>query len=223
VVLTGISAAVLALTTVGSADGDPCAVPAAADHAAVGEGPSVTFVGDSWTVGQGATAHRGYAVLTGEQLGWSYRTIGVGGSGYTRPGAAGCTFGQRIDRAADTAADLIVVQGSLNERRGSPEALAPAALATLTRLRETADPQTQILVVGSTYAPGTPDATIDWINEEIAAAAEQVGLPFVDPAAEGWIDARDPALWTDPSHPNDAGYQVVADHLQDVLRGMVDH
>ena len=223
-VVSGIAGAVLAAAAVGfaDADADPCAVPAAADHAAVGQGPSVTFIGDSWTVGVGATAHRGYAVLTGEQLGWTYQTLGVGGSGYTRPGAARCTFGQRVDRAAGTHADLIVVQGSLNERRGSPEALAPAALATLTRLRDAAAPQTQILVVGSTYAPGTPNATIDWINDGIAAAAEQLGLPFVDPAAEGWIDARDPKLWADLSHPNDAGYQVVADHMKDHLRGVLE-
>src|SRR3954470_14591190 len=46
--------------------------------------PSVTFVGDSWTEGVGATGMRGYAVLTCEQLGWECHVLGVGGSGYTR-------------------------------------------------------------------------------------------------------------------------------------------
>jgi lysophospholipase L1-like esterase len=180
--------------------------------------PSVTFIGDSWAVGVGATGERGYAVLTGEQLGWTYDVLGVSGSGYTQGGAAGITFGQRVDAAVATDADVIVVQGSLNERNSTPPALASAARTTLERLRREADPHTKILVVGSTYAPGTPDGTIDWINDAIGGAAAQVGLQFVDPTAEHWIDATDPTLWSDVNHPDDAGYQVVADHLARELR-----
>jgi lysophospholipase L1-like esterase len=186
-------------------------------HGADGR-PSVTFIGDSWAVGVGATGKRGYAVLTGEQLGWTYDVLGVSGSGYTQGGAAGITFGERVDAAVATDADVIVVQGSLNERRSTPSALASAAFTTLKRLRDEADPHTKILVVGSTYAPGTPDGTIDWINDAIGGAASRVGLPFVDPAAEHWIDATDPALWFDPNHPDDAGYQLVADSLARELR-----
>jgi lysophospholipase L1-like esterase len=180
--------------------------------------PSVTFIGDSWAVGVGATGQRGYAVLTGEQLGWTYDVLGVSGSGYTQGGAAGITFGQRIDAAVATDADVIVVQGSLNERNSTPSALAAAARTTLERLRREADPHTKVLVVGSTYAPGTPDGTIDWINDAIAGAATQVGLSFIDPTAEHWIDATDPTLWFDVNHPDDAGYRLVADHLARELR-----
>jgi lysophospholipase L1-like esterase len=185
---------------------------------AVEERPSVTFIGDSWAVGVGATAQRGYAVLTGEQLGWTYQALGVSGSGYTQGGGAGITFDQRVDRAVATGADIIVVQGSLNERNSTAEALAPAALATLRRLRAAAHPRTEILVVGSSYAPGTPNATIDAINSAVGDAAARVGLPFVNPAAENWIDATDPALWADPNHPNDAGHRLVADRLEPRVR-----
>jgi lysophospholipase L1-like esterase len=178
----------------------------------------VTFIGDSWAVGVGATGQRGYAVLTAEQLGWTYDVLGVSGSGYTQGGSAGVTFGQRVDAAVATDPDVIVVQGSLNERNSTPAALSSAALTTLERLRREADPHTKILVVGSTYAPGTPDPTIDWINDAVGGAAAQVGLPFVDPTAEYWIDATDPALWSDVNHPDDAGYQRVADRLARELR-----
>jgi lysophospholipase L1-like esterase len=189
---------------------------------AVEERPVVTFVGDSWTVGEGATGLRGYAVLTGEQLDWQYHVLGVGGSGYTRPGA-GSTFGQRVDRAVDTDADVIVVQGSLNERRGAPGALAPAALATLRHLRAEADPDTEVLVVGASYSPGTPDATIDWINGDIRDAAVQVGFRFVNPAVENWTDPDDPTIWNDPNHPNDAGHQLIADRMSSLLQATVQH
>jgi lysophospholipase L1-like esterase len=72
--------------------------------------------------------------------------------------------------------------------------------------------------VGSSYAPGTPNATIDAINSAVGDAAARVGLPFVNPAAENWIDATDPALWADPNHPNDAGHRLVADRLEPRVR-----
>jgi len=59
---------------------------------------------------------------------------------------------------------------------------------------------------------------MDWINAAIAGAAAQAGLPLVDPAAEGWIDATDPSLSDDPDHPDDVEHQIVADHLERELR-----
>jgi lysophospholipase L1-like esterase len=198
----------------------PVAAPAAPVHRAVVAGaPSVTFVGDSWTEGVGATGMRGYAVLTCEQLGWECHVLGVGGSGYTRrgPNADGSTFGERIDRAVETHPDVIVVQGSLNERHSSVHELAEAARNTFTRLRAEADPRTRILVVGASHNPGTPDRRIDGINRTIAAAAERTGVPFVDPAAQDWTDPHDPRIWADSIHPDDAGHQRIADHLARLL------
>jgi lysophospholipase L1-like esterase len=198
-----------------SATGSPAAATTAAAKV-----HSVTFLGDSWTDGWGATALRGYAVLTGEQLGWQYWALGVGGSGYDVPGR-GATFDQRVDRAVETHPDVIVVQGSLNEFNSTPEALTVAADQTLAHLKAAASSHTRILVLGSSYAPAVPDATIDWINADLQAAAAKAGLPFVNPAAENWTDAKNPAIWADPYHPNDAGYQLVADHLEPLLRSLV--
>ena len=227
VVVSGLCGAIVAGTVVGLTTGgeqsahaaavpeSAAAVDAGANLAKAGvedEIPSVTFVGDSWTAGEGATDGRGYAVRTGEVLGWDYDVLGVGGSGYTRRGG-GATFGQRVDRAVATDADVVVVQGSLNERNARPDVLAAAALATLSRLSSEVDPGTLVLVVGASYSPGTPDPTIDWINAAIGAAAERLGLLFVDPAAENWTDPDEATIWADPDHPNDAGHQLIADRL----------
>jgi lysophospholipase L1-like esterase len=225
VVASGVTGALVASVVLLVGGGQSPVQAAAAEQPASTTGaeerPTVTFLGDSWTVGEGATARRGYAVLTGEQLDWQYQVLGVGGSGYTRSGA-GSTFGQRVDRAIDTEADVIVVQGSLNERRGVPGALAPAARATLRHLRAAADPQTEILVVGASYVPGTPAATIEWINDDIADAAAQAGVRFVDPAAGNWTDPTDPAIWYDANHPNDAGHQLIADRMTSLLQETLD-
>lgn len=222
---SGIAGALVAGTLVTLGAGEPTAVraAAAAAPAASEEPPSVTFVGDSWTEGIGATALRGYAVLAGEQLGWEYDVLGVSGSGYSLRGrqGQGSTFGERVDRAVSLDADVIVVQGSLNERHSTPEALAPAAVETLARLRAEAAADTRIVVLGAPYNPGTPVETIDWINAAVETAAVRAGLQFVDVAEENWSDPADPTIWADSIHPNDAGHQVIADRLQFLLRDLI--
>jgi lysophospholipase L1-like esterase len=196
-------------------------VRAAAPRPAAADRPSVTFIGDSWTAGAGADGRRSYAVRAAEQLGWESTVLGVSGSGYDLPGRAGSTFAQRVDPAVATHADVIVVQGSLNERRSTPGSLRAAADDTLERLRAEADPDTRIVVLGASYVPGTPREVIDWINDEVRRAAGLAGVRFVDVAAEVWTDPREPWIWYDPIHPNDVGHQMIADRLVPILRAQV--
>ena len=220
VIASAVIGALVATTALLVGAGQPPVQAAAAEQPAappVAEEPrSVTFIGDSWTEGVGAAGLRGYAVLTAEQLGWDYTVLGVGGSGYLVSGR-GSTFGERIDRAVRTGSDVIVVQGSLNERVSAVADLAPAALETLSRLRAEADPETEILVLGASYTPGTDVAVIDGINRAVSSAAATVGLRFVDVAAQGWTDPAEGVLWADPNHPNDLGHQVIADRLEVIL------
>jgi lysophospholipase L1-like esterase len=226
VFVSGLCGALLAgLVAVLSAGGSSPIQAAAAERPAADVGdavdvPVVTFIGDSWTEGVGATALRGYAVLTAEQLGWEYYGLGVGGSGYVQSGR-GSTFDQRVERAVATEPDVIVVQGSLNERRTPLSELEPAALIALAHLRSAIDPGTVVLVVGSSYTPGTDRAVIDGINDTVAAAAERAGFEFVDPAAENWTDPADAAIWADPNHPDDRGHQQIADRLAPLLESML--
>jgi lysophospholipase L1-like esterase len=217
---SGAIAAVLVSVAVLVGGGRP---PVSAAHAqqpgvatASGEQRSVAFIGDSWTAGAGATAHRGYAVLTAEQLGWRSTLLGVGGSGYLVRGH-GSVYSDRIERAVASDPDVIVVQGSLNERASKVAGLASAALDTLTRLQAAADPGTTIIVLGASYNPGTDPAVIDRINGAVSAAARTEGLRFVDVAAEDWTDPADPSVWADSIHPNDLGHQLIADHLETIL------
>jgi lysophospholipase L1-like esterase len=227
VIVSGLCGALLAgLVAVLSVGGSSPVRAAAAERpvAEVGDAvsvPVVTFIGDSWTEGVGATALRGYAVLAAEQLDWSSSVLGVGGSGYVQPGR-GSTFDQRVERAVATHPDVIVVQGSLNERRTPLDELEPATLRTLAHLRSAVDEDTAVLVVGSSYTPGTDRAVIDGINDTVAAAAERAGFEFVDPADENWTDPADADVWADPNHPNDAGHQQIADRLVPLLESLLD-
>jgi hypothetical protein len=44
----------------------------------------------------------------------------------------------------------------------------------------------------------------------------------VDPAVENWTDPTDATIWADPDHPNDAGHRVIAGHVVELLRGLVE-
>jgi lysophospholipase L1-like esterase len=210
VVLAAAAAVLVATGVPGGAAPTPTLPPAT--HLVAGQ-PLVAFLGDSWTAGVGATDRRGYVVRTAERLGWGYANFGVGGSGYSVPGPHHSLFAERIPQLVALQPDVVVVQGSLNERHSTPGRLGPAAQTTLA----------PVLVVGACYNPGTADSIIDWINREVSRAATEAGLPFVNPAAAGWLDPHDPGLWSDTIHPDDRGHQLFADALapllQDVARG----
>jgi len=183
--------------------------------------PVIAFLGDSWTEGVGATGFQGYAPRTAARLGWHYLNFGIGGSGYTQPGAHHNLFAQRIAAIVASHPDVVVVEGSLNDKSSTPTAEAAAAYTTLSLLHAELGRGTPIIVLGASYNPGTPNTTIDWINAAIAGAAKRVGLPFINPAPLNWTDPRNSAVWYNSLHPNDRGHQLIASHLAPLIRTLV--
>lgn len=115
------------------------AVATSPEPLALPEHPTVLVFGDSWTYGSAASdPSLGYAYVVGELAGWKTIVDGVGGSGYLKPGIDGADFGTRIaalDPALDP--DLVIVQGSINDRREGADgyrAAVDAAWDTLARV-----------------------------------------------------------------------------------------
>jgi lysophospholipase L1-like esterase len=188
---------------------------------ATADAPFVSFIGDSWTDGAGATEKVGYAYLTGRLLGWTHRVLGVGGSGYVRGGAGNVPFDERILPAVSDNPDVVVIQGSINERSTPSPELAAAVTDTLTRLVRAAGPDTAVVVLGASHVPGVPVEYVDKVNDVVRAEAARQGLLFVDVAAEVWSDPADPSIWADPYHVNDAGAQQIAERLAPVLQAVL--
>ena len=72
----------------------------------------------------------GYAYVLGESEGWDTIVDGVRGSGYLKPGIDGGSYGERIaqlDPALDP--DLVIVEGSINDRRLYPTGYRDAVTA----------------------------------------------------------------------------------------------
>lgn len=188
---------------------------------ATADAPFVSFIGDSWTDGTGATDKVGYAYRTGRLLGWTHRVLGVGGSGYVRGGSGNVPFDERILPAVSGNPDVVVVQGSINERSTPSPELGAAVSDMLTRLVRAAGPDTAVVVLGAAQVPGVPVEYVDKVNGVVRAETARLGLPFVDVAAEVWSDPADPTIWADPYHVNDAGAQQIAERLAPVLQGVL--
>jgi acyl-CoA thioesterase-1 len=187
------------------------------------DAPFVSFIGDSWTYGKGATGLVGYAPLTGRLLGWKHRVLGVGGSGYVEGGRGDIPFEERIEAAVAGNPDVVVIQGSINDRTTvTPLAeLRPAVADTLEELVAAAGADTAVVVLGASHVPGVPAEEVDPINDTLRAEAGRLGLTFVDVVAENWSDPDDPAIWADSAHVDDAGAEQVAERLAPVLRAVL--
>lgn len=188
------------------------------------ENPTVLVFGDSWTYGSAATPPTGgYAYLLAGLLGGETIVDGVRASGYLKPGLDGPDFGTRIgalDPALDP--DLVIIQGSINDRHVDLAALPAAVNAAWDALTATY-PDAAIVVLGP--APhqlpvGAKTATIDHDLARLAAAR---GWWYISPVQEQWITAANYLQLIDVDagrrHPSDAGHRYLAEKVAAALEG----
>ncbi|MFX3691204.1 hypothetical protein ACJBQV_10375, partial [Streptococcus suis] len=72
----------------------------------------------------------GFAYRLADELGWQTIVDGVRGSGYLKPGIDGPSYGERIaalDPGIDP--DLVIIEGSINDRRLYPSGYRDAVTA----------------------------------------------------------------------------------------------
>lgn len=192
---------------------EPLSIPADAD---------VLVFGDSWTYGSAATLPtEGYAYRLGWLTGWNVTVDGVRGSGYMKPGFDGADFGTRAEALdPDADYDLIIIQGSINDRmqgeRGYREAVEAA-------WDEFADlfPQAQIVVLGPTPHEFPVDEGTARIDRNLQALAADRDWWYISTLQEQWIT---PANYLDvidvvagKKHPSDEGHAYLAERLLQAL------
>ena len=189
--------------------------------------PRLLVIGDELAAGEGASSPaKGFARLLADQLDAPYAVDGRPDTGYVaRGGEPGVddSFPARVKRIAERGGpdpDLVVVEGGHEDYAASPGELREAVEQVARRV-EKAWPQAQLVLMGSTRA--FPESRVlEPVHREIRAGAEAAGVPFVDPVAEGWIDAdnTDEVISGDLFHPNDAGHALLAERLLESVRAL---
>jgi lysophospholipase L1-like esterase len=231
--LTALAAAplLLALTGCGSADhGTPEAKPVvgsarASDRASStprAAHPRALFFGDSYIIGGGYTGPQdSMGAIASRHLGWSYRVRGGGGTGFVSGNAEyGIPpfLGQIRQGALDVGpVDWLVVEGGGNDKDADPGVVTRRAVRTL-RAAATRHPEARLVLVG------TMDPTIDSFTDTdgviaaLAAAAQQLGIPFVD--AQHWLEGHPQLIGPDYDHPTPAGHRLCGRKLARALASL---
>ncbi|MFT4229656.1 MAG: SGNH/GDSL hydrolase family protein [Microbacterium sp.] len=183
----------------------------------------VLILGDSWTYGQAAAVPtEGYAYVLGRTLGWDVTVDGVRGSGYLRPGLDGGSFGERI-AALDPALrpDLVIVQGSINDRGRYPQGYRAAVTGAWDRLSEIF-PEAHVVIVGPAPHVLPVEEKTALIDADLAELARARGWTYISPIAQEWITAANYHAVIDTgegkNHPSTAGHAYLAARLADDIR-----
>ncbi|WP_312676115.1 SGNH/GDSL hydrolase family protein [Microbacterium sp.] len=203
--------------TVAAGAGD-AAVPLTPAALELPENPTVLIFGDSWTYGSAAAAPTlGYAYVVAQLAGWTTIVDGVRGSGYLKPGIDGPDFGTRIaalDPALDP--DLVIVQGSINDRKLPADGYRAAVDAAWDDLATTY-PRAQIVILGPAPQVLPVEAATARIDRDLAAAAAARGWWYISPLMQDWITTDNYAAVIDTGigrfHPTTLGHRYLAERL----------
>ncbi len=190
------------------------------------ERPHVLVFGDSWTYGSAASDPTlGYAYLLADLLGGEATVDGVRGSGYLKPGVDGPTFGERIaalDPALDP--DLVIVQGSINDRASGVAGYREAVTAAWDALAATYPDATIVVLGPAPHELPVGDATAR-IDQDLAALAGRRGWWYISPVQEDWITDQNYLAVIDvdlgKKHPSTDGHRYLAERVVAAIAELV--
>lgn len=215
VLVVAVLAAVVGVVVRGTASADDVArcerhrADAAARAALVtGEGHDTVVIGDSWSVGflLGRPSAAWPARLPGQ-----VSVDGFSGSGFsaTASPCPGVSFAERAPRAVAGGADLVVVEGGLNDYDQPEQSVREGFAALMTRLAPYVS-EGKVVVVGPPPAPARARGA-QRVDRWLRALCEEYGVAYLSTAR------LDVSYLPDRLHPDAAGHaefgRFVAAHL----------
>lgn len=199
------------------ADVTPCqaarAASAARSDTITGSGPRTVVIGDSWSVGLGLDEPAGSwpAQLPGE-----VHVEGLSGSGFSET-ASRCgdvSFAARTPRATLGGADLVVVEGGLNDFDQPPAATTRGFERLLDALADH-----RVVVVGPADAPSR-SAGARRVDDLLERLSREHHVPYVS-TLDLELDYLDDDLHLTSEGHEDFG-RVVAERVGEVAGDLVD-
>ncbi|MFB8147709.1 SGNH/GDSL hydrolase family protein [Microbacterium sp. NPDC056003] len=209
-------------------EAESVAVVAGAAPLTLPDAPRVLVFGDSWVYGSAAIVPSlGFAYRLADHLGGETIVDGVRGSGYLKPGIDGGSYGERVamlDPALDP--DLVIIEGSINDRRLYPSGYRDAVTAVWDSL-EALYPDAAIVVLGPAPQVLPVEPATAGIDGDLAAFAAERGWWYISPIAESWITPDNYPELIDTSdtgrdHPSTAGHAYLAEKVATAIAGMTE-
>lgn len=201
-------------------------VVAAPPPLVLAEQPRLLVFGDSWVYGlAAATPDRGFAYLLADLLGGETIVDGEPGSGYLKPGWDGGTYGSRIaalDASIDP--DVIVVEGTINDRRLHPTGYVDAVTEAWDALAARF-PDAAIVILGPAPQVLPVERATAAIDRDLASLAAARGWWYISPIAGEWITPENYLSVIDTGeigrdHPSTDGHAYLASKVADALRAL---
>jgi len=218
--LVAVAASLLVLT--GCAP-DPAAPSAGDGRAGVpdGDGPVVSFYGDSYTLGTGASdPSKRWSTVVSAERGWREHNESVNGLGFVNNRTSfegGDLPGQVI--AADP--DIVIVTMGLNDAFSydrSADEIHEQIGVDLHRLDD-ALPEARFVVVEPFWYTDERPESVDVIAGWVREAADEIDADQV-PGASRWLTGHPEWTAADGLHPNDDGYAELARRMDEALTGL---
>lgn len=193
--------------------------------------PRAIAIGDSYAEGTGAADNQGLVAQAANAMGWRFSNFALGGTGYVNPGPAALNrvpFAEVVPDACAQNPDILLIVGSLNDRvpvevdKSATATDVGAAASAMYDAVAAQCPKTKTVVVGPFWPNEDPTPGMLAIEQEVRRAAQDGGLPFVDPIAGKWITAANKGtmIGPDKTHPTQAGHDYLGAKLADALRGV---
>lgn len=189
--------------------------------AALPSQPVSFWIGDSYTIGAGATSSAtGEALATSAALGWQTDMDAEGATGFIANGHAADPSWRPIpDRLkhdavsfASNPPSVVLLDAGRNDRGVTHQELRRAILKSV-RLLDKGFPWSAIVVIAPFVMRSKPTSYLA-MRRLLKREAKLRGWAFVDPIAEGWINKVSAKLVvSDHIHPNQAGYDYIVEHL----------
>ncbi|HZT54040.1 MAG TPA: SGNH/GDSL hydrolase family protein [Gaiellaceae bacterium] len=220
----GAGLAVLAALVLSGCGGAARSQPptgATATTTAIETPPVSLWIGDSYTVGAGATSSAtGEALATSAALGWQTDLDAEGGTGFVAAGHAVSPGNEPVPdrlpsdarRFRNPSPGVVVLDAGRNDRGIPMRVVRPAVLLSLRELRR-AFPSAAVVVIAPFLMRSKP-TDYAALRRLLEREARRYGWAFVDPIAEGWIGRASAKLVApDGVHPDQAGYDYLVAHL----------